>query len=428
MLVFWLILVTNVAFPMYGGSVINAYVAVDLHLSRSSLGTAFAIFSWVSGLPAPLVALCVNKKGIRFTILLGSLLLLAGALAMALFVHTALQLIIVFGVVIGAGLVTGGPLAAQTGITRWFARRRALAISLVLTGPTIGGFIAPVALNRLITAYHGNWRAAWWMIAGLNLIALLLTVLFVKESPSDLGQFPDGESGPAADGLPAPSQRKWGGVYRTAEEWTFSEIVRSPKFWLMLVAALGFYVGFTMFLAQGVIHLRDLGYTPAEAAWSFSVMLLALLGGSLVVAATGDHIEPRFLWAVASCAFGVGILLALKATGVAGLYLYAIFFGCGFGMAFSATMILPSNYFGQKAYASVVGIMFPIQTTLGALGAFGAGYAYDRFGSYALPFYTVAILSLVGAVVALFLTPPARKAAQLPGGHPVAAVRGIAVD
>jgi MFS family permease len=211
-------------------------------------------------------------------------------------------------------------------------------------------------------------------------------------------------------------------VYRTAEEWTFSEIVHTPKFWLMLVAALGFYVGFTMFLAQGVIHLRDLGYTPAQAAWSFSIMLLSLLGGNLVVAAAGDHIEPRFLWAVASCAFGIGILLALKATGAAGLYLYAIFFGSGFGMAFSATMILPSNYFGQKAYASVVGMMFPIQTTLGALGAFGAGYAYDRFGSYAAAFYTVAVLSLVGAVVALFLTPPARKAAQLPGGHPVAAV------
>jgi uncharacterized membrane protein YeaQ/YmgE (transglycosylase-associated protein family) len=97
-------------------------------------------------------------------------------------------------------------------------------------------------------------------------------------------------------------------------------------------------------------------------------------------------------------------------------------------MVFSVSVILPSNYFGQRAYASVIGLMFPIQTTLGAIGAFGAGYAYDHFGSYAPAFYTVAILCFVGAIIALFLTPPIRRAAQSLGARPDPAVEGVAVD
>lgn len=411
LVVLWLILVTNLAFPLYGGSVINAYMAADLHFDRSTLGSAFGIFQWMIGLPGPLVAMCVNKKGVRFTLRAGALLALAGALLMALFVRTSTQFEVVFGLIIGAGAITAGPLPTQSSIARWFDKRRALAISLLLTGPAVGGFIAPPVLDRLIAHYHGNWRAGWWLICGLSTIAALLATFFVRERPSDLGQSPDGEPGPITPSHGAHSQVKRG-VYRTSEEWTVAEVLRSPIWWLLLLATLGFSAGYTVFLAHGVIHLRDLGYTSKEAAFSYSIMLFALLIGNLVVAALGDHIEPRFLWTVASAAFGVGMLLAVKATGPAGLYVYAVFLGVGFGMAFPTMMTLPGNYFGGKAYPLVVGLMMVVATTAGAVGAFEAGYTYDHFGSYSRVFYGVAILSFLGSIVSLFMTPPIRKAAR----------------
>ncbi len=412
LVVFWLILIADYAFPFFGASVISPYMAKDLHLSRSSLGTAFAVLSWMAGLPAPLVAMCINNKGVRFTILLGSAILLAGSLAMALLVRGPLGLTIAFGVVIGAGLITAGVIPPMTGSAAWFTKRRALVISLLTTGPGIGGFIAPVVLDHLITVNHGNWRVAWWLIAGLNVIAILLAYFFVKERPSDIGQFPDGEAGPVTDGDSTQPEKKRG-VYRTSEDWTFSEVLRSPTLWLMLAACVGVWAGFTMFLAHGVIHLIDLGHAPAEAAFSLSILLIAVLGGNFLVAGLGDRIELRYLFGLGSFLLGVGILLAVNATGAAGLYLYAIALGGGFGMAFSAVMTLPSNYFGYKAYASVLGITSPVQTTAGAVAALVAGYAYDHFGhSYAATFYTVTALCFLGAIIALFLTPPVRKTAQ----------------
>ena len=78
--VLWSVLFINLAFPAFGASVINTYMAADLHLDRAMLGLPYSIYLMMSGLPAPLVALCVNRKGIRFTLLLGGTLVILGSL------------------------------------------------------------------------------------------------------------------------------------------------------------------------------------------------------------------------------------------------------------------------------------------------------------------------------------------------------------
>jgi MFS family permease len=404
--VFWLIVFANFAFPLYGASVVNTYMASDLHMDRAALGLAYGLFQWMVGLPAPLIAICINKKGVRFTMMVGCLTVAAGALLMALVVRTTWQVNLVFGLIIGLGTLAGGILAAQAGISKWFVQGKARAITLVHTGSGMGGFVAAPILNRVIAHFHGNWRAGWWLIAGLSFTATLLAAFFIKEKPSDVGQSPDGLPEGGATGL---SQAKHS-VFKTKDEWTFGQVFRTPAIWLLLISILGFSTGFPLFLAHGVAHLRDLGYTPAAAAFSVSVMLLSNLGGTLLFAAVADRIEPRFIWAAASVIFGVGMILALHASGAAGLYLYAICLGAGFGISFSAMMALPANYYGVRAYAPVVGVIIAVGTTAGAAGATAAGYVFDTFGSYLPAFYCVSGLSFLGAVLLLLATPPVDRA------------------
>jgi MFS family permease len=409
--IFWFILFTNFAFPLYGASVVNTYMAADLHWDRSQLGLAYGIFQWMVGAPAPLVAFCIARRGVRFTAALGCSIVIAGTLLMALVVHTSLQTDLVYGVMIGMGAMTGGVLVAQTGINRWFSRRKGLAITLVHTGGTLGGFAAARVLDSVIRAFHGNWRAGWFLMAALSSVAGVMAILFVRERPSDLGQFPDGES--AADSSPSsPAARaSASGVYRTTEDWTLREVLRTPAIWLFLISILGFSTGYPLYLAHGVAHLRDLGYAPAAAASSISIMLLSALFGTLFFAAVADRLEPRLVWAGASLVFGIGVLLALHASGAAGLYLYAICMGAAFGTSFSAMMVLPANYFGAKAYAPVISLVMVIGTTAGAAAAYLAGYVFDRVGSYTPTFYFVSGLSFLAALLLLFATPPVHKQA-----------------
>lgn len=52
--VLWVVLLVNLAFPAYGSTVINTYMAADLHLDREMLGLPYSIYLIMSGLPAPL--------------------------------------------------------------------------------------------------------------------------------------------------------------------------------------------------------------------------------------------------------------------------------------------------------------------------------------------------------------------------------------
>ena len=401
---FWVILFINLAFPAYGSSVINAYMVADLSLDRRTLGLMVSVYMMMSGLPGPLVAMFVNRYGVRATLVCGSGILMLGALGMATFVDTGIEAIIVFGFLVGLGVMTGGALAAQTGTAFWFVRRRALAISLILSAGGIGGFIAARALNSLIMAYDGNWRVAWWLIAAMAFVSIVVAAVFVVEKPEDMGQLPDG--GVAQED--GSDSKKASRVHITTEEWTFNEALKSPALWLLLFGSLGMSGGFTQAMAHAVVHLQDLGNTTDVAAKSFSILVVSTLIGKLMLGVFGDRIDPRYLWAIAMGVFGIGLLTLIDATSVLRLNIYAVCLGFGFGGGLVCMMTVMSNYFGSKAYASVIGITLAVQTTAGALASFVAGDLYERQGSYTVAFTGTAILCFAGMLVLLFIRPPRR--------------------
>src|ERR1700730_2075548 len=81
--VFWVALFVLLGCPPYGAGVINTYMAEQLHFDRTLLALPFSVYLIMSGLPGPLVAMLVNRKGLRFTMILGGLIMIAGTVGMA---------------------------------------------------------------------------------------------------------------------------------------------------------------------------------------------------------------------------------------------------------------------------------------------------------------------------------------------------------
>jgi MFS family permease len=411
---FWLIACFNLAFPAYGSSVLNAAMASSLGFDRQTLGTMVAIYLAMSGLPGPLVAFGVNRIGVRWTLVIGSGLIVIGAVMLATVVSTGTLAIIAFGFFVGAGVATGAIIAAQAGVARWFMRRRALALSLLYSGGAIGGFVAPPLLTAVAAPGGLNWRFGWWVIAALAVVAAAIAILFVREHPADIGQAVDGVGlQPDASAAPRVASAHRVPAFVTRDEWSYREALRGPLFWMMIWPFIGVSAGFALFLAHGVVHLRDLGHSMQVGAWAVGTLTISGLAAKAILGALGDRIDPRFLWAVFCASFGVGLILLVDARAPFAVTLAAICMGIGFGGGIVAMMATLSNYYGTRAFASLSGLAIAINTGICAIAPVLAGRMYDSGAGYALAFYAVAVWCIGGAVLLALLRRPRHRNARI---------------
>jgi len=408
--VLWIVVFVNLAFPIYGSSVVNPVMRDALNLDRGTLGFIFSLFTIMSGLPGPLVAICVNRFGVRFTLILGSLLVVAGSILMATVVSRGWQAVIAFGIIIAVGVGAGGIIAAQAGLANWFFRRRALALAILSSATAVGGFLAPVLLDQIIESASGNWRMAWWFVAGISFIAGIVALAFVKEKPEDLGQLPDG----GAPGIQKDKNKSvrqwWGAVHITTEKWSYREAITGSAFWLLMVSQMGMSFGYTVFIAHGKLHLQDLGHSSNAAAWAISMMALAGLVAKGICGALGDRIDPRYLWAAFVGIFGVGQLLLVQAGTPALMFAVSACVGLGFGGGVVCLAAVISNYFGTKAFASLAGLAIAVNTAMGSITPSLAGWLYDNGHGYQGVFYTIAVWCAIGSIILFFMRPPIKLA------------------
>jgi MFS family permease len=398
----WSVVFLNLGFPAYGPSVINAAMAKAAGLNRETLGNMLSVYIIMSGLPGPLVAMSVNSFGVRRTLVIGSLFTIAGSLLMATLVTGGVGGMLCYGLLVGAGVATGSAMAAQAGLARWFVRRRSLALSVLYSAGAIGGFVAAPLLNRLIES-TGTWRAGWWLLAALSAVAACIALIFVRERPEDVGQAADAFGPPPPDGRVPLDTRP---PFVTRREWTVREAVGSPAYWLLLGSLIGGSGGYSLILAHGVVHLQDLGHSARVAAWAISTMTVAGLIGKVILAAFGDRIDPRYIFALFLAVFAVGLVVIVNAHALWQVILFATCIGIGFGGGLVCLMAVLSNYYGTGAFASVAGLAIAINTTLSAIAPKVAGRLFDQGIGYGVNFYFLASWCFVGAVVLFFIRRP----------------------
>ena len=81
-------------------------------------------------------------------------------------------------------------------IVRWFDRRRGLALGIALAGVGLGAALIPPLAQAVITNY--GWREAYLAIGGVVLlISLPLIIVFLRDSPEQMGLHPDGDTAEA---------------------------------------------------------------------------------------------------------------------------------------------------------------------------------------------------------------------------------------
>lgn len=342
---------------------------------------------------SPLLALLVNRFGAKTVLCIGGLIVAVSTVLMGFFGHIyASYLALCAFVGLGSGFAT--MLATQTIIVSWFNTRRAMAMGLVLGGGAIGGFVAPQLISTVVLLSDNNWRIGWFVIAIAGLVGTAITLATVCNRPSDMEQYPDGIH-PDKIAQNASNKKI---TYRTSVDWTIGDVLRSPALWLIIIA-----IGTNLFLwnivkNQSPFHLRDRGFSPANAAFFYSLSIGCSILGRFSIAALGDRIEPRFLVGTSSILMLIGgILFWFASPDVPWIvYLYPALAGFAFGVAYVCLPTMLGNYYGAKVFASINGIAYAVVAIIELSATPLAGFLYDIQGSY----FTVLLIGWIGAAIA----------------------------
>ena len=167
----------------------------------------YSLNSGIIGLSGIITGGLTDKFGPRRVLLILGSLTGIGYLLMSQ-ISTIWQFYAVYGIVvsIGLGAVTVPTLAT---VARWFLRRRGLMTGVVQAGAGIGGMIlAPLAGWLILT--H-DWRYAFFILGITVLVFMLLSGLFLKRDPAQVGQLPYGADEAAEPGGPDKVFKyKWG--------------------------------------------------------------------------------------------------------------------------------------------------------------------------------------------------------------------------
>ena len=373
--------------------------------TRSTISLAISLNIFLYGLMGPFAGGLMQRLGIRRTTL-GALALLATGVALATQVTRPWQLVLVWGLLVGAGSGMVALVLGATVVNRWFTARRGLAMGL-LTASTATGQLVFLPLLATIIRDHG-WRAATLVMAGAAAVAIPIVALFLRERPADLGIPPFGGERvePAAGGGANPA--------RVALA-TLGEGVRSRDFWLL--TATFFICGAS---TNGLIgtHLipaaHDHGIPEVRAA-----SLLALMGVFDLVGTTGagwlsDRWSSRWLLAWYYGLRGLSLFFLPFALGGSetGLWVFAVWYGLDWIATVPPTLRLATDAFGAERAPIMFGWIGAGHQVGAALTAFGAGWIRTTLGDYHLAFWSSGALCLLAAALALQV---GRQPARLAG-------------
>ncbi len=380
------------------------FVVLESHFnwSRTQLSIAFSLSRVEGSIMGPISGYLIDRLGSRRMVLIG-LVVAGGGFVIMSQMQNIWHFYIAFVVMsMGVGLGTWMPM--MTVLNNWFVRNRSTAMALAMEGFLVGG-MALVPLLAFVIDPDVPGRPGWRVTAlaiGIFLVVVALPVSrLIRNAPEPYGLFPDGE--PTA----RPRQSSASSAPDSDEpDFTWQEAVRTSTFWIITMGhACSSIVIVTLTVHLGPM-LDDRGFSLQTIGW----VVGAYTGVAAVFTLVGGYVGDRLPIRLALFGFSViqsgSVVVLMFADNLWMAYLFAVLMGIGFGGRNPLTTAIRGVYFGRKAFASITGMsMIPMNVMLLASPLF-AGIMFDATQSYTIPMAVVAVVSLAGSSLFLFLGSP----------------------
>lgn len=376
------LLVLFVAFGLaYSYGVFFSPITQTFGTGRGQAATFFSVtsllFFGLGSVTGPLS----DRVGPRPLLVCGGLAIAAGLFGTAR-AGTLWQAYAAYGLGVGIGVgCVYVPVVAAVG--RWFERRRASALGLAVSGIGLGTLVVAPLSAWLIEAC--GWRAVYTGYAAVAALVLPLAGVLFPQPP------------------PAPPRQA--GETRAHASGGF---VRLYVATLCLNVVL--YVPF--------VHLppaaEDIGITPLRAAGLVGVIGVASVVGRLLIGAQGDRHLLAILYKACFLLVTVSLPVWALADGYAGLLVFAVLIGTGYGGYIALTPAVLARLFGPRDLGRLLGRLYTAVALGAAAGPLAVGAAADRLGGYTEALMALLAVAALGTCLILPLASSRRRPAPLP--------------
>ena len=376
---------------------------------RWVISAAMSLRQLESGIVSPAVGLLLDRVSARKLILWSAVIAGIGFVGLG-FTNTIVAFFLFF-VVISLG--ASGCSHAVTWpviISRWFRRKRGLAMGLAVTGPMFGSPI--VILNTHLEEAYG-WRVVLIGYGILILFGVTLLSMMVRDRPESYGLRPDGdppEEDTSTQSFTGPSPR------RQDAGLTLHAVLRTKEFWLFTSYLSGTFAVNSAFQVHMIPYFQqDMGLTSAWAAVILSMVFIVSgvgrVGGGFLL----DRMDYRLVLAVVAAMMGFALLYlqVVNVDTVPATLPFALMFGVSFGCLVPMRGTVGSIMFGTRAIGGVLGLLQGAPIAAGVIGPLVMGIIFDLNGNYSVAIWGLIVTSALMVPLSLAMASPAELAKRI---------------
>lgn len=381
----WFRLAVSILLSALGGvgmwSVVVALPAVqaEFNVARGGASLPFTLTTIGFGVGGVLMGKVSDRFGIVVPVLFGAGALGLGYLLAAL-ADSLSQFALTYGLLIGTfgSASTFVPLLAD--VSRWFERRRGIAVALCACGNYVAGALWPPLVEFLIQTT--GWRTAHLWIGAICVVFMVPLALLLRGSaPMRAANAPR-----AATRFPRVANLSPGALQA-----------------LLATAGLACCVAMAMPQVHIVAYCGDLGYGTVNGARMLSLMMGCGIVSRVASGFIADRVGGMMTLAIGSAAQMAALALYLTSDGLLSLYIISAMFGLfQGGLVPSYAIIIRENFSAGEAGTRVGLVM--MMTLLGmALGGWMSGAIFDLTGSYRAAFANGVAWNALNLAIAMFL-------------------------
>jgi MFS family permease len=372
----------------------------ELHgWSKATISSAVTLYFFSSGIMGMIIGRQVDRYGPKWVLILGAVVIGIGFLLLS-FINSVWQLYLLY-FVMAIGFSCTSLVPINTLIANWFIHKRGFAMSLTNTGLSVGGILLVPMASYIIL--HWGLEIALPILGAFFWIVIIPTALiFIKQRPSDVNQFPDGEASASLS-----SGGRESGINYSAQlkVWTGFQAARTIAFWSIVIAFLLALTGQIAFLVHQVSFLSQyLGITGAATAVSLTAG--ASIIGRLWLGTFVDRCDNRYVIMACFLIQSLAVIALAHYHHVVILYLGTFAFGLTMGNIIMMQSLIIGECFGFVSFATISGLAGVFTMSGASLGPTIAGIIYDATQSYRTAFTLFAAGSLAAVIVIFFAKPP----------------------